>query len=417
MFRYEGSNIIKTDAKDNYVYSYFPTSVESHQNFLIQAPFNTTPARDNIKLNENANIQFIKNICQLIEYSVIWFRDNKKITLKALSDVYPIYQYDNRNIFYPIYSVGVDIINKEKIIPTCASGEYNYVKCCYIADNAGIVDLIDNYILRTLTDYTASWMDKDIIKTEHHSFYQYICENFAVSERRLRLRQLVDRMDERFYTARNVKWFEKLFLMISNQPSDFRDKVKKYPFIRLSTGDHIAPYDGGNAVVYLNNPKECANEIDHDFLSNEVIRKFYQTTLGLEEYNIVNYVLDKILPRYSSGKNTVNISENIQDLVKVVSALHEDSSNRIINKLQNSYIIYSNGEWFLPKEVNIPIGFSKYKEFISLFCTFSDIIYMDDRYFSTQNQIKTEDYIMIGCKDDVKYICMDRNEYIDLKAR
>lgn len=417
MFKVDGDRIVKTDKKNNYIYSYFPTSVESHQHFLIQAPFNTTPARDNIKLNDAANKRFVKSICELLKYSFIWFRDQKKITVQSLSDVYPIHPYNELSLFYPIYKTAVTLINTENLLPVEGSDEYVSISNGYIADTAKIVDLIDNSILKLLEGYKSFWVEKSIINTENHGFYRFITDNTDIKSRRKKLVHLVDKMNNGFYENRNshnsVKWFSELFQMIENNPSDFKGKVKTYPFIRLSTGKHIAPYDEkNNLLVYLNNPAHCEYKINSDFLANSTIKEFYSHVLGIEEYNKVHFVLDKILPKYSTPFNETNIKENCSDLAQVVSALKDGDDGRIKKQLYNSYIIKSSKKWYRPDSLNIPLEHSRRPAFMKLFEEYLDVLYVDSSYFEVQDSIKVEDFILIGCRDDVKYNIAEPSAYI-----
>ena len=68
---------------------FFPTEKETHLKFLIQGPYKTTPARDNIPKDDTWNAELIKETALLIADSLSMIRDLSLLTTDFLN-VLPI---------------------------------------------------------------------------------------------------------------------------------------------------------------------------------------------------------------------------------------------------------------------------------------------------------------------------------------
>ena len=71
-FKVEGQELVPVP--NTSIFTYFPTDKESHQSFYIHAPFDTTPARDNIVEDSERNQRFVRNICDGIQMAFCWMR-------------------------------------------------------------------------------------------------------------------------------------------------------------------------------------------------------------------------------------------------------------------------------------------------------------------------------------------------------
>lgn len=73
--------------------AYFPTALETHLGFLMQGPYRTTPARDNVPSNDEWNVGLVAQTAALLKRTLPWLRDHGYLTPAGL-ECLPIKQGD-----------------------------------------------------------------------------------------------------------------------------------------------------------------------------------------------------------------------------------------------------------------------------------------------------------------------------------
>lgn len=423
VFKVEGKEL--QEIKNNKIYAFFPMAIESHQSFLIHAPFDTNPARNEIlqgaEYGRN-NLILIDNICQLISFAFIWLRDNGYLSFSGLNKVFPIYEYDESNILYSIYQNSIDIINDGKpILPTNTPGDFKSINEICVPENMGITNVFsDNDLKELVGDKNLFWISKEITTKEFTSFKSFLDKNFNLKT--YEWRHLVLNLTALFLRQKPIEWIDLLMLNIESfcirrgyQQSHYID-VSNIPFVRLISGEHICARKDGKLQVYLNNPAVCGNKISTDYLKRENIRSFLQHALMIPVYDIERETIDKILPKYASMniafKTDNHIRENIEDLKEVKDAIGVNPS--IVNQLQDKYIVTDGKNWFRPCDLYIRSA-DKNRTGYSLVKGIVDIKYLANSYFDdTVMNIKLDEefFRKIGCSFGLKAIHVEKEEYI-----
>ncbi len=412
------------EIKNSKIYAFFPTAKEAHQSFLIHAPFDTTPARDNFKEGADFgshNIKLVNNICKLITFSFIWLRNNGFLNLSGLSKVYPIYEYEETDILSAIYKNSIDIIRDgEPLLPTNVDGVYKSINEICVPENMGIVNVFSDDDLQTLMcNRKIFWLSKEISTGEYATFKAFLNKNFSFNT--YEWRHLVLRMTASFLKQKDLSWMERLMENIESycikrfsQQSHFMD-VSNIPFIRLSNGEQICAKEGGIPLVYLNNPSSCKQKINEAFRNNETIRNFYERVLGVTNYDLERETIDKILPKYLTREVAFmtdnHIKENIEDLKAIKDAITMNA--KVLDQVADRYIVTDGKEWFRPADLYIKSGDSRcgydiVKGIIS-------INYLADCYFDdTVMTIRLDEefFKKIGCSLGIKALKVSKNEYL-----
>ncbi|WP_027430178.1 sacsin N-terminal ATP-binding-like domain-containing protein [Lachnospira multipara] len=423
LFSVDGKEI--KEIRNSLIYAYFPTAKESHQNFIIHAPFDTTPARDNliaVTQAANRNKMFVKNLSRLIQFAFIWMKDNGYLNLDVLNKVYPIYKYDEEDLFYDIYVNCVDFIQSgERILPTNKEGVFKNIKEILVPESRSIVDVFDDEDMHSLLgDRELYWMAKDITSSRYSDFRDYLNANFKF--RVCSWKELVVNLNAKFLKTKNVSWFENLFSSIENMCYKTANKsisidALSIPFVRTSAGEQITAQKEGKYQVYLNNPEIAKYRIDSKFLDNDIVYNFYNRVLHIPEYNIEREVVDKILPKYLSGSvsfNTTNhIKENINDLATIKEALKNNIGLK--EKIKEYYIVTDGNEWFRPEELHIKS--TDVRTGYKLLSDLQDIKYLSNKYFDdTVLEVNLDDnfFKTLGCFEGLKKTEIDREHYLRL---
>ena len=422
IFRIEGKELQKIE--NSKIYAFFPTAKESHQNFYLHAPFDTTPARDNFKEGAEYgkhNVRLLSKINDLIEFAFCWMRDHGYLSFSGFNKVYPIYQYSEEDILYSIYQNSVRIIkNNESLLPTNKPGVYKSIsEVCEPLWSVIVEAFPDEDMQHLLHNRNMFWISKEISTEAYSDLKRFIHNNFDIKT--IDWKNLVCAIDADFLKQKKLPWFEFLFSHIENycvrriggDNSHYID-ASKIPFVRLVDGSHILPKENGKPLVYLNNPKIAKYQINELFRKNDTIRSFYYRALQINEYNSEQEVIDGILPKYATKDvkfNTSNhIKENIEDLKEIKDASFLNES--IYKMVADKYIVTDGKEWYRPQDLYIRSSDDRSGYFLAK--GLIDIKYLSEHYFDdTVLNIDLDEQFFkrLGCNHGLRIIAVSKNDY------
>ena len=214
-FRLEGTTgsaakgIVKIN--DSPLVVYFPTEKPTRLGFLIQGPYKTTPARDNIPKDDDWNRRLIQETADLLAESL---QHLKRINLLSipLLEALPIRSEDfpESSMFYPIFNRITKVLLSEKLLP---KDDETFVAApnAKLARGAELTRLLNKDQLRALlqSDYEVGWLAGKITQDQTHDLYLYLRHELKIEEidpeafaRNISKEFLVDQTDEwfiRFY--------------------------------------------------------------------------------------------------------------------------------------------------------------------------------------------------------------------------
>ncbi len=406
--------------KNSRIYAFFPTARESHQNFYIHAPFDTTPARDNLKKGEEYgkhNLELVDNLCELITSALIWMRDNGYLSLSGFNTVFPIYEYEKDDILYGIYENSIAIINSDiELLPTNTPGIFKTIENICVPRASAIVDIFSDDDLHKLISSQKFWLAKEIAFENYTALRKFLNENCELQT--LDWPALVLRMNASFLKEKKIDWMERLMGRIesyckkTSYDSRYID-VSQIPLVRTSKGEQICARDNsGRLQVYLNNPDIAKYKINENFLQIESIYSFYANALKIPAYNAAQEVLEKILPYYQTKNVKRTIEENIADLKIIKDAIYENRS--ICDELSDKYLVSNGLEWFTPSEVYVRS--SDIRSGLPLMRGILEINYLAESYFDDTVMCISLDesfFESIGCNSGLRKIKVSKDTYLD----
>lgn len=413
-----------TAIKHSHIYAYFPTAKEAHQNFIIHAPFDTTPARDNFKEGEEYgkhNIRLVKKISSLITFAFLWMRDHGYLTAAGLKTVFPIYEYSEDDVLYDIYQNSIEIIENEAILPTNGRQAFRNIREVYLPVSMGIVDIIDSEDLRhLLRERNIDWLAREMSTDAYSDFREFLNNNFDLKT--LEWKDLVPRMDARYLKEKPLSWMENLTSRIVGYCTRKGGSDRHYidvsdvPLVRTTRGEQIcARGEDGKLQVYLNNPDTARYRIESTFLDNSSIRYFYQIALEIPEYNLQQEALEIILPKYKTRQPDFEtddeFSENVEDLKVIKEAIKQNS--RVLESLRDKYIVTDGYGWYRADELYIRNNESR--SGFALVQGILSINYLYERYFEDNIAcLKLDErfFLEIGCSNCLRVVNTSKKDYL-----
>ncbi|MCX6064097.1 MAG: DUF3883 domain-containing protein [Caldiserica bacterium] len=307
----------------------FPTVVPTYLGFLVQGPYNTTPSRDNVSLNDPWNKHLVQETAKLLVEALRWLRDHDMLDTAVLGCL-PLdpMQFAEDRMFGPLFEVVRHALIAEPLLP-CFGGGYVAASQAKIARTLELRELLNPHQLGVL--YGAGgdlrWLSGDISQDRTPDLRQYLTQVLEVDE--VTPEVIVPKLDKEFLESQPDDWIVRLYEFLNGQPALLRQgRLHSLPLVRLEDGTHVEVHSYGQPEVFLPSPGEtgfptvrravCATEGAETFLAS----------LGLAEADPVDDVVRNVLPKYG-GEDIDVCAENYEaDMHRILAAWHCDSTSQ-----------------------------------------------------------------------------------------
>jgi len=331
---------------DSNLFVFFATEKETHLGFLVQGPYRTTPSRDNIPKDDEWNIKLVEETAILLRESLIKLREMNLLTVNAL-EAMPLNraQFSKDHMFHPLFARVRDAFASEALIPRY-EGDFVSGTNAKIASSADLRQLLGPSQLEFFYDAKSplSWVTDEISEYKTPELREYLMKELGVEE--FTSQTMASKFTEKFIANQSDEWLIDFYRYLLDQRALWSKggALRKKPFIRLEDGAHVSPFDDQdrpNAFLPGDSPTDfptvkkviCQNEQALDFLNK----------LGLKKPDIVDDVIQHVLPKYSQ-ENTKTISDATyqDDIARILNAYNTDSRQRrdeLIAKLKASYFV------------------------------------------------------------------------------
>lgn len=372
---------------------FFPTQKETRLGFLIQGPYKTTPARDNIPQEDDWNATLVQETARLMADVLPQLKDLGLLSVSALEalPITPGYFQEN-GMFYPIFAAVREALKSKELLPA-DDGSFVSARNAKLARGAALTKLLDHKQLRELvqSETTVKWLPGSITEDRTRQLRSYLLNELQVEE--ITPDSFARRITESFLSAQADEWLVEFYRYLSDQEALWRcprwsddsgGLLRSKPILRLQDDTHVVPFQADRKTpnAFLPPPKDTesplVNPEDTDFpivkqsiAGDEKARIFLQR-LGLSEPNLFDDIVERVLPKYSgSDLTSISETEHEEDIRKLLRALTsdlEDGKIRVIQKAKQTPFL---------KAVN-PVGNLTYEKPLD--------IYQDNptlrRYFS-----------------------------------
>ena len=312
---------------------YFPTEKETHLGFLMQGPYKTTPARDNIPQSDNFNIALSEQSGDLVVEALRWLRDRNWLTVDVLNGM-PLaynkyhesyysgrYEYEHNQykgtLFEPIYNKVLAAIRNEALIPAYDEG-YVSGKEAKLAGSEALRNLLDSARLQQFfnTDEPLRWISGEVTQDRTPNLRSYFINRLRIEE--IDPKKFARRMDKDFLSRQSDNWMREFYEFASGQGGIWYI-LKSEPIIRLQNDSHVVP----SANVYLPTERDSQFPTVKTEVCNSKKSLAFLRNLGLKEPDIVDEVRKLILPKYKNGEVDIVEEEHKQDIAVIVKAIRK----------------------------------------------------------------------------------------------
>ena len=230
---------------------FFPTEKETFLGFLIQGPYRTTPARDNVGEHDPSNQVLVRETAELLRDVLRELRDGGLLTAQAVA-MLPLdaARFPAGSMLRPLFDSVGEALTTEALIPV-AGGGYGVAVDLELA-GAGVHELLDPDQLGALCGAGRPVWFADESITEHHTpvLWRYLREEIGIDE--VTPADVVARMTREFLQAQTDEWITRCYAFLFNDSAMWRaprsdgeqpGPARAKPIIRLEDGRHVAPFD------------------------------------------------------------------------------------------------------------------------------------------------------------------------------
>ena len=324
---------------------FFPTQKETFLGFLIQGPYRTTPARDNVPEHDPSNQALVRETAALLTDVLRELRDDGLLTVDVLQAL-PLdaARFQPGTMFRPLFEAVRAALARDQLLPLTGGG-YGGATEVKLARGSGLSQLLRPEQLGALwrAGQPLAFVAESVTENRTPVLWQYLSEEIGIDE--VTPESVVAMISREFLAAQSDAWISRFYAFLDQHsalwrapefPGDQPGPARDRPIIRLEDGSQIPPFDSGaRPAAYLPGPGGTGLPTVRRAVADAPGARHFLEALKFTEPDVVAEVLDIILPRYS-GLDVADLdaAQHDADLERVSRALAESAAGQRQELLQ-----------------------------------------------------------------------------------
>jgi len=329
---------------------FFPTEKETFLGFLVQGPYRTTPARDNVPEGDPANQALVRETAALLTGVLSQLRDQGLLSVTVL-EALPLdpARFPPGSMFRPLYAAVHAALSGQDIIPA-AGGGYRAARELRLAGDAGLRDLLSRDQLGALSGagQPVAFADESIGEQHAPLLWRFLRDEIGVAE--ITGGTLVQQAGQDFLAAQPDDWIARYYAFLYRRAPLWQPAgpgggpsgpARSAPIIRLADGRQVAPFDAADRpAAYLPGPARTSLPVVRRAVADDPAAREFLAALGFTEPDLAAEVLDIVLPRYTGPDvagldvGTLDLAQHQADVETVVRALDQATAGQRDQLLQ-----------------------------------------------------------------------------------
>ena len=338
------------------LFVYFPTHNDTKLGFLAQGPYVTTPARDNVRTDDDRNRDLVDETAVLVVDSLRHLKEMGLLSVSTLETL-PIRPSDfpQESMFRPIFVKVRGALRREALLPSHDSGEFVAACDAKLARGFDLMTLLNGEQLGSMYDTPGQigWLSSDITQDRTPDLRYYLTQELKVEE--ITAERFAHKLNKAFLETQNDEWIRLFYHFLSKQFALWQRPVegqygsggilRSKPILRLHDGTHVPPFSYGIPNAYLPSREGISSArpvVRSVLLEDKVVWKFLKE-LGIPEFDLVDEVIEMILPKYA-GESGVSLDTNTRDLKMIYRAYRvgsKEKNERLRRELVDTRFIWS----------------------------------------------------------------------------
>jgi hypothetical protein len=328
---------------------FFPTEKETQLGFLIQGPYRTTPARDNVPKNNPWNARLVDETAILLGETLHELKRMKLLNLSLLQAL-PINTeaFRGGTMFRPLFEAVRSVLIEKPLLPA-DDGSYVPAKRAKLARGTELRRLLVREQLQQLFESSIPfwWLTGEITLDRTPMLRTYLLEELHVEE--VTPEKFAQRLETTFLEKQDDGWMIRFYNFLLDQEALWRPAnswqtggvLSQKAFIRLENDKHIPPYLANKQpAVFL--PSTAATDfptikctLTADPRSIEFFRK-----LGLREANYTDEI-SQLVQVYQNSDQRISLEEHKEHIRFFINYYLESSDLAPFRGGKHCYLFYS----------------------------------------------------------------------------
>ncbi len=322
---------------------FFPTAKETFLGFLVQGPYRTTPARDNIPADDPSNQVLARETAALLADVLPELRDDGLLTADVLAAM-PLdaTRFPPEAMLRPLYDAVRAALGQQELIPL-AGGGYGAAAAVRLAADGAVAGLLTPGQLGALyaAGQPAAFAADSITENQAPALWRYLRAEIGVEA--VTAAGVAGRLTGEFLAAQSDAWITRCYRFLHADRALWQPPgsaagpagpARARPIIRLEDGSQVTPFDAdGRPAAYLPGPGRTSLPAVRRAIAAVPAARQFLAALGLTEPDAVAEVLDAVLVRYAAldadtGAADLNRAQHSADVECVARALEEAPAGR-----------------------------------------------------------------------------------------
>ncbi len=391
---------------------FFRTQKETFLGFLIQGPYRTTPARDNVPEHDPSNQALVRETAVLLADVLRELRDDGLLTVDVLQAL-PVdaERFQPGTMFRPLFEAVRMALAREQLIPL-AGGGYGGAAEVKLARGSGLNQLLGPDQLGALygAGQPLAFVHESITENRTPVLWRYLRAEAGIDE--VTPESVVARINREFLVAQSDAWISRFYAFLHQHsalwrapefPGDQPGPARTRPIIRLDDGSQVTPFDSRDRpAAYLPGPGGTGLPTVRRAVADVPAARRFLEALGFTEPDVVAEVLDNVLPRYS-GLDVADLdaAQHGADLECVSRALAESTTaqrQELLEQLQHTAFLIGENAATGERRLMVPaVLYQRTKDLEIYFDRNPDAWFADDAYGPWLVQLRG-----MGVRDDVQ---------------
>lgn len=316
---------------------FFPTKVPIYYNFLLQAPYKTTPNRENIPFEDEENKTITAELSKLVGESFLILKKEKLLTIDFLESMQFDAIYYHSQLFMSVYEEVKKSFLLNELLPTSCK---NFAKSTDIilVENNDLLEFLKNEDILKITN-------KPYVFCKHYnsSFTIFLQRILSVSV--FKNDDALIKIDTEFLLTKDDNWLLSFYSLLAKQNFYIHYLATKN-IIKLNDNSFTTLYKSSNdekVQVYLPSEKNTRFKVlNNIFIENTVLESFIEKYKITKPNNIAE-LKEFILPKYITTPS-VEIEEYLKDfnrLIEIYNLSTVSEKKQIISLCENKFILLS----------------------------------------------------------------------------
>lgn len=404
--------------KNPYVSVYFPTETESKLNFIVQGPYRTTPNRSSIPSDDIDNKMLAKETAILLQDAIRELKTARKLNMSFLK-VLPVNQrnFDNFNLFYPLYETVRHLFSSEELIP-CKYGNYVSASYAKIARQEKLALLFGDELLSSLIrdGNIYRWLPTFLTETnrEYEHIYRFLTGELSIEVIRPEDLRTFFASNSDFLPQRDNSWIVDLYQLLENVGAAFsklrnESNMLTAEIIKTSDDRFVAAFRKTEGNKYIPNVFLPSNRITSNKINfvnmpiYEKCRHFFDDVLQLQKPNEYEFIINDISKRYNNDYSFIE-DKHIEDIKYLLKYWKYDDYKEEVTKVIKDCIVLRCNDSVMrrPFSVRVFLPINEKGQQIEAYYrnVVKNIFYVDIDYYSNHG-ITSQDLSVFGVRNSI----------------